>query len=191
VRHQSVVALVSSHKKIRPEDYGKVLMRGAGDEDPRVRADSARGFRHLGLERATDPLVGLIKDQDGRVRANALNSLAQLWKKSGAPMTSLSPKVSFLLEDSSNRVVADAAIALSEADPRRVREAIIRLVHSHSPLHIASGIYAASKVCPEVLTQNFDRLIALPHKPVQEALRKYFKYGDAEATGILKAGKSA
>lgn len=185
VRHFSLMALGNWCRNHSLEPLLPLLKKCTEDRDPRVRADVGSICQYFFFKDVEEILFKLMEDQDNRVRANALGSLWFRAKKEGEPMKILADRLVKFLGDTSNRIVADTAVYLHDLYPEMCNVAIEKLLIHDSPLHVASGIFSASKVNKELLKKYFIALMANPNQRVQKALNRLCNLSDQEVAHLL------
>ena len=141
--------------------------------DSRVRGDVASICAQVPYDQAKDLLRNFLKDSNSRVRSNALVTLWSLVQVHAISPLSLAEETLYFLEDTSNRLVADAVVFCHPYYPEVCNPALEKLLKHEAPEFVASGIYAASRVNPSMLQLSLPRLLAHPSERVQAAIGRF------------------
>lgn len=147
------------------------------EREPHVRATLVKSLGSIGDEKMLPVLALLLEDADNRVRANAVESIAQLQVKKA----DLKKTLGKLANDPSNRVRANAALALLAAGDPKGREILEAMIKLKDEFMRASALYALGelrlKADQRLIVKHFDDASWLVRKNAVRAMTKHGKGG--------------
>ncbi len=122
------------------ENHRERILAFTTDADERIRATVIRIIQAWGDPAMDDLLLGMARDKDGRVRANAIEAL-QIRK---VPAEKLAP-VAANLEDPHNRARANAAVVLFDSMPDACLDALEKMVRDSNNMMRISAAWALGR----------------------------------------------
>ena len=138
-----VVVVLKSLQKVgvQEEDLAPLEELFDSAQEPRVRATIADLFGAFGEKVSLGAIKKALRDSNPRVRANAVEALHGLEGLGDRRRIALLRPM--IQDGENNRVMANIAIALGEADPPASVDILSRLLNSTEKWERASAVYAA------------------------------------------------